>query len=444
MIGIRIGIDYGSATKGLALMSIPQPVHQHLIELDVRDKNWSPALAAAQRRDREVDLGLEDFGTPILTLDLAAVGANIDAMQHWVAARGALLAPHGKTTMCPALWQWQLDRGAWAITVANEAQLRVARDAGVPRVIVANEFLSPPGLAWLAGQLNADPSFEVIVWVDSVAGVDQMTRHLTAAGLSRPLPVCVEVGAPGGRAGVRTRDQAIEVADVVAASTALNLRGVSAYEGAVPATGQEQLGAVDTFLSATADVARDLMPRCQTDAPIITAGGSAYFDRVAELLGPVADATGSRLVLRSGSYVVHDDGLYAGRTPAATRSGPRFVAAAHVWARVLSVPESDLALLDAGKRDVPYDAGLPTPRSVIRDRHPVPEPLRSATVVDINDQHMFWQLTQPASVAVGDLVQLGLSHPCTIFDKWRSALLVEGQLVDGQPRRVRGAVPTHF
>lgn len=214
-------------------MSVPQSVRPHLIELDVRDKNWSPALAAAQQRDRQVDLRLEEFGTPILTLDLEATQANIDVMQQWVDERGALLAPHGKTTMCPALWQWQLDRGAWAITVANEAQLRVARDAGVSRVVMANEFLSPPGLAWLAGQLNADPSFEAIVWADSVAGVNQMTRHLTAAGLSRPLPVCVEIGTPGARAGVRSREQAIEVAEAVVASTVLTLHGVSAYEGAV-------------------------------------------------------------------------------------------------------------------------------------------------------------------------------------------------------------------
>jgi D-serine deaminase-like pyridoxal phosphate-dependent protein len=195
-----------------------------------------------------------------------------------------------------------------------------------------------------------------------------------------------------------------------------------------------------------ADLVADLVPRCETDEPIITAGGSAYFDRVVELLGPAAAATGSRLVLRSGSYVIHDDGLYAGRTPSATRSGPRFVAAAHVWARVLSVPEPGLALLDAGKRDVAYDAGLPRPLSIVRDHRSGPDRqvLASGTVTDINDQHAFWRPAEPAPAAVGDLVQLGLSHPCTIFDKWRSALLVQGQLAEGQPPRVLGAVPTYF
>lgn len=422
-------------------MSIPEAVRPHLTTLDVRDKNWSPALASAQERDVALDLGLEDFGTPTLTLDVDRIRDNIVTMRDWVADRGALLAPHGKTSMCPALWDWQLAEGAWGITVANEAQLRVARDAGVGRVMVANEFLSPQGLVWLAAQMNADPSFEPIVWADSVAGVHQMIQHLTAAGLSRPLPVCVEIGADGGRSGVRSRDEAVMIADAITTSTVLSLQGLSAYEGAVPADDGDQVTAVGAFLTAMGTLAEEFVPRCETDVPILTGGGSAYFDRVADILGPAAAATGSQLVLRSGSYVVHDDGLYRGRTPAATRSGPQFSAAAHVWARVLSAPEPGLALLDAGKRDVPYDAGLPEPQLVVRGQQVVADGGESpiGTITGTNDQHAYLELAQPSSVMPGDLVRLGLSHPCTIFDKWRSALLV-----DSEPPRVRGAVPTFF
>lgn len=421
-------------------MNIPQAVRPHLITPGVRDKHWSPALAAAQQQDADIDLGLDELATPALTLDLDGIKANITAMRDWVAERGAVLAPHGKTSMCPALWHWQLAEGAWAITVANEAQLRVARDARVPRVIVANELLSPAALKWLAAELNADPSFEVIAWVDSLAGVQIMTQQLIAAGLARPLPVCVEVGAWGGRSGVRTREQAIDVAEAVGQSPVLSLQGVSAYEGAAPAEDGDKLAAVDAFLKQVAAVASDIVARCEIETPIITAGGSAYFDRVCALLGPAADATGSWLVLRSGSYVVHDDGLYRDQTPSATRQGPQFTAAAHVWAQVLSVPEPGLALLDAGKRDVPYDARLPTPQLVLREQQRVaglPTPI--GTIIDTNDQHAYVRLEQPGSVAVGDLVKLGLSHPCTIFDKWRSALLTESE-----SPRIRGVVPTYF
>ncbi len=420
-------------------MTLPDAVRDHLITLDLRDKNWSPALAAAQQQGPRTDLPLAELSTPAFAVDLDLVAANIAAMRDWTAERGVWLAPHGKTTMCPALWWWQLAEGAWAITVANEAQLRVARAARIPRVLVANEYLSPAGLAWLAGELDADPDWDVTVWVDSTAAAEQMTRHLTAAAAARPLPVCVEIGHPGARAGTREADQAEQVARAAVGSPRLQLRGVSGYEGSVPADDPAtKVDGVRRFLATMGERFAALASLVETDDPLLTAGGSAYFDLVVDVLAPVAAGTpGTRLVLRSGAYVVHDDDLYAATTPAAQRSGPVFHAAAHVWARVISVPEPTLALLDVGKRDVPYDSGLPVVQQVLRDGQPVaagPMPLHAT-----NDQHGYVRLPEPGALRVGDVVRLGLSHPCTMFDKWRSVLLVEGE-----PPRVRGVVPTYF
>ena len=420
----------------LTLVSHLDAVRDHLIRLDVRDKNWSPALGSAD--SAEVDLPLEALSTPIFTVDLDAVAGNVAAMQEWIDGRGASLAPHGKTTMCPALWRWQLAQGSWAITVANEAQLRVARDAGFERLLVANEFLSPVGLAWLADELDAHPEVEVITWVDSIAGVDQMTRALRTAGAERPVPVCVEIGHPHARAGVRDRQDAVALARAVRDSPRLQLRGVAGYEGSVPGSGDSKVAAVTDFLTAMADRFAAIVPLVESDEAILTAGGSAYFDLVADVLGPVAAArSGTRLVVRSGAYIVHDDGMYAGLTPAKTRSGPQLTAAAHVYARVISAPEPNLVLLDVGKRDIPYDADLPVVQQVITSDGPVSAP--AATIVNTNDQHAYVELDEPGSLQVGDLVRLGMSHPCTMFDKWRSVLLIEGE----RPH-VRGAVGTYF
>jgi D-serine deaminase-like pyridoxal phosphate-dependent protein len=412
-------------------------VREHLISLDLRDKNWSTALAAAQADGPEVDLPLNRLSTPIFAVDLDAVADNLAAMRDWTADRGVSLAPHGKTTMCPALWQWQLDEGSWAITVANEAQLRVARAAGIPRVVVANEYLSPSGLAWLAGELDGDAELDVTVWVDSTAAVEQMSRHLQAAGARRPVPVCVEVGHPHARTGVRDLDEAQLIARAVIDSPQLVLRGVSGYEGSVPADDPlDKADRVRDFLQAMGKLFTAIAPLVETDEALLTAGGSAFFDLVVEILGPVAAGTpGSRLLIRSGAYAVHDDGLYTMTTPSATRSGPAFRAAAHVWARVISVPEPTLALVDVGKRDIPYDAGLPVVQQVIRDGSPVD--IAEAPLYATNDQHGYVRLPEDHALQVGDVVRLGLSHPCTMFDKWRSVLLVEGE-------RVRGVVPTYF
>ena len=55
---------------------------------------------------------LSDLVTPVAVLDDAALDANVSRMAAWCADRGVSLAPHGKTSMAPALWQRQLDAGA--------------------------------------------------------------------------------------------------------------------------------------------------------------------------------------------------------------------------------------------------------------------------------------------------------------------------------------------
>lgn len=86
---------------------------------------------------------LSALPTPLFTLSEPALAHNIATMAQWCADRGVELAPHGKTTMAPALWQRQLEAGGWGITVANSYQLTVARAFGVPRVMVANAVISP-------------------------------------------------------------------------------------------------------------------------------------------------------------------------------------------------------------------------------------------------------------------------------------------------------------
>ena len=176
---------------------------------------------------------LSAFSTPLLVLDDAALDHNTSRMAGWCAERGVGLAPHGKTTMAPALWRRQLDAGAWGITVATGSQLWVAVAAGVSRVLLANALVDPVALVRLAGALDADPGLDVLSWVDSVDTVTAMAAALAAAGPVRPVSVLVELGAPGGRTGARDQATAHAVAAAVAAAPQLALAGVAGYEGAL-------------------------------------------------------------------------------------------------------------------------------------------------------------------------------------------------------------------
>jgi D-serine deaminase-like pyridoxal phosphate-dependent protein len=387
---------------------------------------------------------LSAFSTPLLTLDEDALEQNLARMAAWCAERGVGLAPHGKTTMAPVLWDRQLRAGAWGITVANPAQLRVALRFGVPRVHVANALVDPAALAELTGALAANPELTVHSWVDSTDTVAAMDAALAPVHPARPLTVLVELGAPGGRTGARDLATARAVADAVVASRYLVLGGVSGYEGALAHDrSAEGLAAVRRYLGELAQLHRELAAAgaYPPGEAVVTAGGSAYFDEVTDVLAPLAGPD-TLVLLRSGAYLIHDDGFYRGISPLApsnSGAGPSNDAAGplrsamHAWVRVVSRPEPGLALLDAGKRDVPYDEGLPEPQ-LAADQLGAPARPLAGEISAVNDQHAFLRLDPATELRVGQVVRLGLSHPCTAFDKWRWIPVLAGSgagAVDG-------------
>ncbi|MEV7605978.1 alanine racemase [Paenarthrobacter sp. NPDC089322] len=366
---------------------------------------------------------LADFQTPLLTLDAPALRANADRLAEWCREHGVLLAPHGKTTMAPQLWAEQLNRGAWGITLANFAQLRVAREFGVRNVQLANSLTDPHAIRWVA---DAPADTTVLSWVDSADTVALIEN--TLEDTDAVLDVLVELGAPGGRTGARSVDAAMDVARAMSDAKHLRLVGVSGYEGSLAHTADDAgLAAVRGYLADMRLLHEELLAGGMygSGSVFITAGGSAYFDDVVAVLSPCI-STGAEtggpavdLMIRSGAYIIHDDGFYRGISPFSREGDQPFKPGMHGWARVVSQPEPGLALLDAGKRDLPYDEGLPEPQLIGTTLGGPMEPLAGAAITSVNDQHAFMTF-DPATTTVrpGDVVRLGLSHPCTAFDKW--------------------------
>lgn len=381
------------------------------------------------------------FVGPLLVLDEAALEHNLRTMADWCARSGVRLAPHGKTSMAPQLFQRQLRHGAWGMTAANISQLRVYRAFGVSRILLANQLVDANALRWVAAELRRDPELSLACWVDSVHGVRLMSQALSAAGVTRPLDVLVELGGSDGRTGVRTAPGAIEVARAVSESPALRLIGVAGYEAAlVRGVRGQDLSTVDHFLHQLRELVVELTSLGHFDGldqVIVSCGGSSYFDQVADALtAPWPAGLPVVPVLRSGCYLTHDDGLYRDLSPLgrqhrlAGQESP-FRPAMRIWAQVTSRPEPELALVTMGRRDVSFDAGLPEPQVSRRAADPTEQALRGCRVTALADQHAFLAIPAESGLEVGDWVGFGVSHPCTVFDRWPLIPAVkDGYVVD--------------
>ncbi|MET8247709.1 amino acid deaminase [Streptomyces sp. NPDC005202] len=384
---------------------------------------------AAQRRN----LFTDGFATPVLVLSAERLEHNLKLMETYAARHGLAFAPHGKTSMAPQLFHRQLEHGAWGITLAVPHQVRVARAFGIQRVFLANELVDAAALRWIAAELAADPSFRFVCYVDSVRGVELMDAALR--GAARPVDVVVELGAgEDARTGVRTETECAAVAEAVAHAGTLRLVGVAGYEGEVPQADPERVRA---WLRRLVSLAVDFdkagrFSGTGLDEIVVSAGGSAWFDAVADVFAEIPELSLPVLkLLRSGAYVSHDDGHYRKvtpftRIPEEGALHPAF----RLWTQVVSRPSAEQAFVNAGKRDAAYDLDLPFAQVVRRDG--IERPAAGISVNALSDQHAWLRTTPEADLEVGDWLGLGLSHPCTSFDKWPLIPVAEadGTVVD--------------
>ncbi|MFJ3087522.1 amino acid deaminase [Streptomyces sp. NPDC086838] len=404
-----------------------EPVDHRFKGLPPDAEGLTVGALAAERRNL-FDGG---FTTPVLALSAENVEHNLALLETYAERHGLAFAPHGKTSMSPQLFARQLEHGAWGITAAVPHQARVYRAFGIGRIFLANELVDAAALRWLAGELDADPDFSFVCYVDSVRGVELMDEALRAAGASRPVDVVVELGAgEGARTGARTEADCAAVADAVAGTPALRLVGVAGYEGEVPEASGDRVRAWLRRLVALAadfDTAGRFGALGAGERIVISAGGSAWFDAVADVFAEIPELSAPVLkLLRSGAYVSHDDGHYRhltpfNRVPEEGALQPAF----RLWAQVVSRPSAGQAFLNAGKRDAAYDLDLPEAQVVHSGRDGSVRPAEGITVTGLSDQHTWVRTDEGARLEVGDWVGMGLSHPCTSFDKWQLIPLVE-------------------
>ena len=378
----------------------------------------------------------EDLPLPLAVLKKPAMDHNAGWMRDFVARSGAVIAPHGKTTMAPQLFGQQMDDGAWAITLATAHQIAVARDFGFSRIILANQLVGKQMIRYVLDELKRDPGFEFFCIVDSEANVAQLAAAAREAGIGRPLQVFLEGGWMGGRTGVRDIATGLRVARAVkAAAPYLALRGVEGFEGLTPA----DRGAAEAQVRGFLDMLVELARGCEAEdlfAPgevILTAGGSAFYDMVIARFSHAGLSRPTRIITRSGCYITQDSIRYrrffseiVDRTPDAAQDGG-LLSAIEVWAYVQSRPEPGKVLLTVGARDFGID-DRPVAETWFRPGGGMAAPVAvppGHLVTGHNDQHTHMTVPVDSPLQVGDMVSFGIGHPCLTFDKWQVLVVVD-------------------
>lgn len=369
----------------------------------------------------------EEVCLPAALLKKSALENNIAWMQRYADARGVSLAPHGKTTMTPWIFQAQQRAGAWGIGVGSAWQAAAAMASGVQRVLMVNQLVGKANMQAVSQLKTHYRSVDFICCIDSLANARALSAFF--AERRQTLDVLIELGVPGGRCGCRSVEDALALAQAASELPGLTLRGLELYEGVLH--GDDPQPQVEALLRQAADLACRMEPLVDGEF-ILTGAGTVWYDVVCNIWLAAKKPARCRIAIRPGCYITHDMGIYddaqqalIARDPIACDLAGDLTSALELMAMVQSVPEADRAVVNFGKRDCAFDAGLPQPIAHYRDGEPLALSAEEIVSVGIMDQHCMLRLAPGSDVQVGDILVFGTSHPCLTFDKWKALLLVD-------------------
>ena len=326
-----------------------------------------------------------DIPTPALLVDLDAMEENIEQMARYFASRKAKLRPHAKTHKSPFLAWKQLEAGAIGITCAKLSEAEVFIQCGIKDILLANQVTHPKKIRHLAGLARHS---RIIVACDSAANAKDLAEAAKAAGAS--LNVLIEVDVGLGRSGLRTSEQVIELARFIQSSPSLSFQGIMGYEGhcvfikdfaARKAEGEKA--------NARLVAVRDALIQAGIPIHIVSAGGTGTYNIAGDFPGITE--------VQAGSYLFMDSRYL--------ELGLGFKPALTVLATVVSRPDPHNAVVDAGKKALTEEFGLPQAT------------LPGAELIRLSEEHGVLKLAPEAQgLKVNDQVQLIPSHGCTTIN----------------------------
>jgi 3-hydroxy-D-aspartate aldolase len=294
-----------------------------------------------QRPPAEPGMREDEVDTPALIVDLDALEDNLDGMADFCVGHKVKLRAHAKTHKSPVIAHWQLARGAVGQCVQKVDEAEVLAWAGIPDILVSNEVVSPKKLARLAA-LSSIAKVALCADDADVVGLIESAAESAHCRLS----VLVEIDVGSARCGVRSGEDAVALASLIAKSRHLMFGGLQAYHGSAQhmRRPQEREAAIAGAAQAV-QLTLDGLGKAGLDCPIVGGGGTGTF--------PLEAASGVYNEIQAGSYVFMDAD-YRRNDPS-----PSFRQSLFVLSTVMSVARSGEAVVDCGHKGIAVDSGMP-------------------------------------------------------------------------------------
>ncbi len=329
----------------------------------------------------------KSIDTPALVVDLDNLEQNLTTMADYAKQQNVRLRPHSKSHKCPAIAHKQIALGAVGVCCQKVSEAEVMVNHGILDVLVSNQVVGRTKLDRLAAlALQA----KIMVCVDDLNNIQEMNE--AAKSFNSTINVLVEVNVGSGRCGVLPQEPVLALAEAIMLCENLHFSGLQAYHGVAQHIRSYE-GRRRAILQATHQVEQTIKLLSQHDieCDVVGGGGTGTF---------IFEATsGIYNELQVGSYVFMDHD-YALNLNDQGQQIDDFKQSLFIKTTVLSKPESNRCVLDAGLKAYSTDSGLPVVYNI-----------ENTEVLGAADEHTNIRFDSLLPVpALGDSVTLLPSH----------------------------------
>lgn len=328
----------------------------------------------------------DQLDTPVLLIDLDIMESNIAKMADYFSKVKANLRPHTKTHKTPILAHKQINAGAIGVTCAKLGEAEIMVSSGINDILIANEVISEKKILKLAGLAR---HADIMVAVDDPSNVENLSNAMQM--MKAKLRILVEVNTGMNRCGVLPGKPALELARIVSRSKNLIFSGLMGYEGhtvTIPDF-DERKRETEKSLALLIET-KELIEKEGIEVEILSGGGTGTYNITGEYPGITEVQAGSYIFMDTYYRNVLQD----------------FDCALTILTTVISRPDSNTVIVDAGLKSVTKELGIPEVKNI-----------DGAKLVSLSEEHGKIDMSESnVNLKPGDKIELIPSHCCTTIN----------------------------
>jgi len=348
---------------------------------------------------------VDQLDTPALVVYPKRVKQNIDMLKYMI-DDVFRLRPHIKTFKNKEAALLMMDGGITKFKCATIAEAEMLGMCNAPDVLLAYQPTGPKLLRFIK-LIRAYPDTKFSCLVDNEVSANAVSIIATEENLSVKVYIDLNVGM--NRTGISPGDGALQLYKACFQLPGINLIGLHAYDGHIHdadiVVRTEKANAwYEIVIKLQDEISSSGYPK-----PVIVAGGSPTF--------PI-HATKKNIECSPGTFVYWDGGYQLGFEE------QRFLIAALLVTRIVSLPEENLLCIDCGHKSVAAENVLA--KRIYFLNAP------NVKIISQSEEHLVVDAGKGHNYKIGDVLYSLPYHICPTVALYERAITIENNNITGQ------------